>query len=174
MKPTIAIVVDPQVPESWARDFWHVDDLAKALTAAGATVTKVTAGLEAAPESWAFVYFVTSIEEVTDPAAVARLPRTIATLSMQKVCALAEQYKCAGAFHEVSREAYENYRDGAKQSSDTVLAVRRDIAARLGWKLYEFRASVNYAETEDLHVPFAKALLSYLEALLGPTSETPQ
>lgn len=168
MKPTISIVVDPGMSESWAQEFWYVDDLVKALTDAGASVTKVTAGLQAAPESWAYVYFVHSLEYVTDPAAVARFPRTIATLWMPRVCVPAEQYGLAGAFHDVSREAYEKYQAGAKQSVDTVLAVRRDIAARLGWKLYEFQASTNYAETDDLKVPFATALISYLEALLGP------
>lgn len=168
MKPTISIVVDPGMSETWAQEFWHVDDLMKALTDAGASVTKVRAGLEAAPEAWAYVYIVHSLEDVTDPAAVARLPRTIATLWIQRVCRLTEQYGLAGAFHDVSREAYDQHRAGAKQTVDTVLVVRRDIAARLGWKLYEFQATTNYAETDDLKVPFATALLSYLETLFGP------
>jgi hypothetical protein len=168
MKPTISIVVDPGMSESWAQEFWHVDGLAKALIDAGANVTRVRGGLHEAPESWAYVYLVSSPEDVTDPAAVARFHRTIATLSMQKVCVLAEKYGFAGAFHEMSRGAYEHRQAGGKHTVDTVLAVRRDIATSLGWKLYEFHASTNYAETEDLNLPFAKALVSYLETLLGP------
>ena len=168
MKPTIAIVVEPQMSESWEQEFWHVDDLVKALTDAGASVTKARGGLEAAPESWAYVYFVHSVEHVTDPAAVARFPRTIATLSSQKVCVLAERFGFAGAFHDIFRDAYKTLAPGAKQTMETVLAVRRDIALRLGWNPYEFQASTNYTETEGLMVPFATALLSYLEAVLGP------
>ena len=165
MSRTISIVVDPGMSAAWAQDFWRVDDLAEALTDAGAIVTKHRSGLEAAPESWAYVYLVSSIDDAIEPAAVARFPRTIATLPMQKVCVLAEQHGLAGAFHEVSREAYEKHH-GVKHQGQTVLAVRRDIAARLGWKLYEFHASPSYAETDDLDVPFGKALLAYLEALI--------
>ena len=167
MRPTLSIVVAPGVSEEWA-NYWHVAQLATVLTEAGVSVTKVTATLQDAPDSWAYLYLPTWLEEVTEPAATSRFPRTVAMLTVRQACAEAEKYGLAGAIDDLAIQAYDRHHLGENQVGASMLVVRRDIAKQLGWSVYELNSSPKYACTEGVVTAFAKALLAYLEALLGP------
>ena len=177
MKPTITLVVDRATIEtvSMGADaverkmkWWHIRDLAAALTAAGADAPIFLGGLDEAPESWAYVLLTGWLEPIAvNPAVRARFPRTVAFIELNETCREAEKFGLAGALHDISIYGYRADATGRAVAADAPFAVRKEVAARLHWSLTPINSSSDFACTATINTPFPTALITYLTALLG-------
>ncbi|MBK9035871.1 MAG: hypothetical protein IPL61_32250 [Myxococcales bacterium] len=176
MKPTITLVVDRAAIESVTRGpdaaeaemkWWHIRDLAAALTAAGADAPIFLGGLDEAPESWAYVLLTGWLDQVASTPPSAPVFRAPSRSLRSTTCREAEKFGLAGALHGISVEGYEADATGRAVAADAPFAVRKEVAARLHWSLTPINSSSDFACTDTTNSPLPTALITYLKALLG-------
>jgi hypothetical protein len=143
---------------------WNIDALVAAVAEADKTVdASIFVGkLEEAPESWAYVLFITEdeLEKRSQVAAMkARFARTVVTDARFYIAGfVAERYGMVGGMDMGAGTV--------NLSGPGALFVKREIAKKLKWSTREGEDSDTFLRT-NVKLPLAKLLLKYFEASLG-------